>query len=64
MAMMMKAPTTGPKMVPKPPTRVISTTSPDISQRTSVSEAFWETITLVAPASPANPAESTKAASL
>jgi len=43
MAMMAKAPTTGPKMVPRPPTRVISAISPDIDQCTSVSEAFWHT---------------------
>ena len=43
-----------------PPTSVINTTSPDI-ECTSVSEAFWATIALVAPASPASVADSTKA---
>ncbi len=58
------APTTGPNTVPSPPTSVISTTSPDIGQSTSVSEASWNTIALVAPATPANVADSTKAISL
>jgi hypothetical protein len=31
MATMIKAPTTGPNTVPSPPTSVISTTSPDMS---------------------------------
>ena len=62
--MMTKAPTTGPKIVPSRPTSVISTTSPDIVQCTSVSEASWNTSALVAPASPASAADSTKASSL
>ncbi len=62
--MMKKAPATGPNKVPSPPTSVISTTSPDIGQLTSVSEASCITIALVAPAVPASVAESTKAASL
>ena len=64
MAMMTKAPTTGPNTVPRPPTSVISTTSPDIGQWTSVSEASWNTSALVAPARPASVADSTKASSL
>jgi hypothetical protein len=62
--MMTAAPTTGPKTVPMPPSSVISTTSPDIDQCTSVSEASWNTMDLVAPARPASVAESTKASSL
>jgi hypothetical protein len=58
------APTIGPNTVPMPPSRVISTTSPDMCQCTSVSEASWKTIALVAPARPASVADSTKAASL
>src|SRR2546430_6652714 len=53
-------PISGPKIVPSPPTRVISTTSPDMVQCTSVSEAIWNTIALVPPAIPASVAESTK----
>ncbi len=64
MAMTMKAPATGPNTVPSPPTSAISTTSPDIGQSTSVREASWNTIALVAPATPANVADSTKAKSL
>ena len=52
MAMMMKAPATGPNTVPSPPTSAISTTSPDIGQSTSVSEAICSTIALVEPARP------------
>src|SRR4029450_9587742 len=37
MVMMMKAPITGPMMVPSPPTSAISRTSPDIAGLTSVS---------------------------
>ena len=47
-----------------PPSSVISTTSPDIAKPASVSEAFWTTIALVAPARPASAADRTKAASL
>jgi hypothetical protein len=36
------APTTGPRTVPRPPTKVISTTSPDIVHWTSVSDASWK----------------------
>src|SRR5512136_320578 len=57
-------PTTGPKIEPSPPTSVISTTSPDIGQLTSVSEASCTTIALVEPATPASVADSTKAPSL
>ena len=64
MSRMTNEPTTGPKMVPSPPTRVISTTSPDIGQLTSVSEASCSTIALVEPATPASVADSTKATSL
>ena len=64
MVMMMPAPTIGPNTVPMPPTSVISTTSPDICQVTSVSEASWNTMALVAPARPASAADSTKAISL
>ena len=42
MPMITKAPTTGPKIVPMPPSSVISTTSPDIDQWTSVSDAKLE----------------------
>ncbi|GJD59751.1 hypothetical protein MTDSW087_05909 [Methylobacterium dankookense] len=59
-----RAPAIGPNTVPMPPTSVISTTSPDIDQCTSVSEASWNTSALVAPASPASVAESTNTASL
>ena len=48
--MMTKAPTTGPNTVPRPPTKVISTTSPDMVQCTSVSDAFCATNTFTAPA--------------
>ena len=58
------APTTGPNTVPMPPSSVISTTSPDIDQCTSVSEASWNTMALVAPARPASAADSTNASSL
>ena len=61
---MTPAPTIGPNTVPMPPSSVISTTSPDIVQWTSVSEASWKTIALVAPARPASAADSTKTASL
>ena len=63
-SMITNAPTTGPKMVPRPPTNVISTTSPDIDQCTSVSDASWNTMALVAPASPDSAADRTKARSL
>ena len=42
----------GRRSVPRPPSSVISTTSPDIVQCTSVSDASWNTIALVAPARP------------
>ncbi len=58
------APTTGPNTVPMPPSSVISTTSPEVCQWASVSVANLNTRVLVAPASPASPAESTKASSL
>ena len=61
---MMNAPTTGPKIVPIPPSSVISTTSPDIDQWTSVSAASWNTIAFNAPASPASVADNTNASSL
>ena len=64
MVMMMKAPTTGPMIVPRPPTSAISTTSPDIAALTSVRVANCSTIALVAPARPASAADSTKASSL
>ena len=64
MASTTSAPTTGPNIVPRPPTSVISTTSPDIVQCTSVSAASWNTRALVAPATPESVAESTKASSL
>ena len=51
-------------MVPSPPTSAISTTSPDVAALTSVSVANCSTIALVAPASPASAADSTKASSL
>ena len=54
MAMMTKAPTTGPNTVPSPPTSVISTISPDMVQCTSVSEAFCATNTFSEPAKPAS----------
>ena len=61
---MMAAPTTGPNKVPKPPNKVMRTTSPDMDQCTSVSEANWNTNDLVAPAVPAKAPEITKAISL
>jgi len=51
-------------MVPMPPSRVISTTSPDICQLTSVSVAMPNASALVAPARPASVPDSTKASSL
>src|SRR6266851_2944079 len=60
----MNAPTTGPNTVPSPPSSVMSTTSPDIVQWTSVRDASWKTRAFVAPARPANVAESTNARSL
>jgi len=44
-----------------PPTGVMSITSPDMAKATSVSDPFWATIALVAPASPASAAERVKA---
>jgi Holliday junction DNA helicase RuvB len=63
--MMTNAPTTGPNTVPMPPSSVISTTSPDIDQCTSVSVAKLEHQRLQSrrPGRPA-PADSTKASSL
>ena len=58
------APTAGPASVPRPPSKVISTTSPDMCQWASVSEASWKTTVLVEPARPASVAESVKASSL
>jgi len=58
------APKIGPMMVPMPPSRVISTTSPDICQVTSVSVANWKTRALMPPARPASAADMTKAPSL
>eukprot|EP01034_Spumella_vulgaris_P039619 gene39618-48952_t len=46
--MITSAPTTGPVSVPRPPTRVISTTRPDIDQCTSVSVPKPSTTALVA----------------
>ena len=63
-ATIVNAPTTGPNSVPRPPSSVISTTSPDMCQWASVSEASWNTRVLVAPAVPASAADSTKASSL
>ena len=51
-------------MVPRPPTSVISTTSPEVDQCTSVRVASWNTSAFVAPARPASAADSTKASSL
>ena len=62
--MITNAPTTGPKIVPIPPSSTISTSSPDIDQCTSVSEASWNTIAFTAPARPASVADSTNAISL
>ena len=42
----------------------MSTTSPDMVQCTSVSEASWKTIALVAPARPESVADSAKTISL
>ena len=64
MAMTAKAPTTGPNTVPSPPKSVISSTSPDMVQCTSVSEASWNTSALSEPASPAKVADNTKTTSL
>ncbi len=47
-----------------PPSRVISTTSPDICQLTSVSVANWNTSAFSPPASPAKAADMTNAPSL
>src|SRR5205823_4293207 len=49
---------------PWAPSRVRSTPSPDMVQCTSVSEASWKAIALVAPARPASMADSAKAISL
>ena len=54
----------GPTSVPTPPSNVIRTTSPDMCQFTSVSEASWKTTVLVEPASPAIVADRVKAISL
>lgn len=58
------APTTGPNTVPMPPTSAVRTTSPDIRQVTSVSDASWNISALVAPATPARVTGSTNAGSL
>ncbi len=63
-AMMIIAPMIGPTIVPKPPTRVINTTRPDIVQCTSVSVSKPSTAVFVAPAKPANAADSTNTSSL
>ena len=62
--MIANAPTTGPKIVPMPPSSVISTTSPDIVQCTSVSDASWNTSALTAPARPDKDAEMMNASRL
>ena len=62
--MMIAAPTTGPKIVPRPPSRVIRTTSPDIVQWTSVSEAKLEHERLGRAGQAGDAAEMTKASSL
>ena len=64
LAMMVVAPTTGPRMVPMPPSRVIRTTSPDICQPTSVNVAKPSASDLVAPARPASAADKTNTTSL
>ena len=58
------APTIGPTSVPMPPTSVIRITAPEVVHTASVSVAKPSTSVLVAPASPASAAESTKATSL
>ena len=55
--MITRAPTTGPNTVPRPPSRVISTTSPDMCQCASDNEASWNTSVLVAPAVPESAAD-------
>ena len=62
--MIVNAPSTGPAKVPMPPSSVISTTSPDSDQCTSVSVAKPSTSVFSEPASPASAVESTKASSL
>ena len=64
MVTMTVAPMVGPKMVPIPPSKVISTTSPDICQPTSVKVAKPKANDLVAPAIPANAPDKTNAVSL
>ena len=63
-AITMPEPSTGPRKVPTPPSRVIKITSPDIDQCTSDSVANPMTSALVAPARPDSAHESTKASSL
>ena len=63
-AMITIAPTTGPTKVPKPPTKVINTTKPDIDQCTSVKVPKPNTTALVEPAKPASAADKTKASNL
>mgnify|MGYP007123208649 CR=1 FL=1 len=62
--MMVKAPTTGPAKVPIPPSRLISTTSPEVCQSASVRVTKVKTMALVDPARPDSAAEITKATSL
>ena len=47
-----------------PPINTISTTSPEVVNITSVSEASWNTMVLVPPASPDRAADKVKARSL
>src|SRR5580704_2422550 len=60
----MVAPSTGPRNVPDPPTRVMRMTSPEVPCSTSESVAKPSTSALRAPASPASVADNTKASSL
>ncbi|MCY1381277.1 hypothetical protein D9M69_691650 [compost metagenome] len=60
----MKAPRMGPVKVPRPPISVMRITRPDICQVASDKVADTKTSVLVAPASPAMAADSTKASSL
>jgi cytochrome c peroxidase len=60
----MVAPSTGPRNVPAPPTRVMRMTSPEVPCSTSESVAKPSTSALSAPAIPASVADNTKASSL
>ena len=60
----MIAPTTGPSIVPRPPTSAINMTIPDVLQCTSDRVAKPSTTVLVEPANPASAADSTNASSL